>query len=129
MVDSLASSCSFELVSPGLRGSHQRCSIKKVFLKILQNSQENTCARVSFLIILQMPPANFKNTFFTEHHWTTPSVDWEGIHHPSQSSLILTLFRMGLFGSADGRGEQKAPPLKYVTHILQWWNLAQLYFT
>ena len=31
----------------------QRCSIKKVFLKISQNSQENTCARVSFLIKLQ----------------------------------------------------------------------------
>ena len=27
----------------------QRCSVKKVFLKISQNSQENTCARVSFL--------------------------------------------------------------------------------
>ena len=26
----------------------QRCSIKKVLLKISQNSQENTCARVSF---------------------------------------------------------------------------------
>ena len=31
----------------------QRCSIKQVFLKIWQNSQENTCARVSFLIKLQ----------------------------------------------------------------------------
>ena len=28
----------------------QRCSAKKVFLKISQNSQENTCARISFLI-------------------------------------------------------------------------------
>ena len=28
----------------------QRCSAKKVFLEISQNSQENTCARVSFLI-------------------------------------------------------------------------------
>ena len=28
----------------------QRCSIKMVFLEISQNSQENTCARVSFLI-------------------------------------------------------------------------------
>ena len=27
----------------------QRCSVKKVFLKIPQNSQENTSARVSFL--------------------------------------------------------------------------------
>ena len=25
----------------------KRCSLKKVFLEILQNSQENTCARVS----------------------------------------------------------------------------------
>ena len=27
----------------------KRCSVKKVFLEISQNSQENTCARVSFL--------------------------------------------------------------------------------
>ena len=27
----------------------QTCSVKKVFLEISQNSQENTCARVSFL--------------------------------------------------------------------------------
>ena len=31
----------------------QRYSLKKVFLEILQNSQENTCAWVSFLIKLQ----------------------------------------------------------------------------
>ena len=31
----------------------QRCSVKKVFLEILQNSQENTCARVSIFIKLQ----------------------------------------------------------------------------
>ena len=30
-----------------------RCSVEKVFLEISQNSQENTCARVSFLITLQ----------------------------------------------------------------------------
>ena len=29
------------------------CSVKKVSLEILQNSQESTCARVSFLIKLQ----------------------------------------------------------------------------
>ena len=34
----------------------QRCSVKKVFLQISQNSQENTCARVSFLIKLQARP-------------------------------------------------------------------------
>ena len=29
------------------------CSVKKLLLNILQNSQESTCARVSFLIKLQ----------------------------------------------------------------------------
>ena len=32
-----------------IRSSHRMCSVKKVFLEILQNSQENTYARVSFL--------------------------------------------------------------------------------
>ena len=35
------------------RSSSRRCSVKMVFLKILQNSQENTYARFSFLIKLQ----------------------------------------------------------------------------
>ena len=30
----------------------RRCSVKKVYLEISQNSQENTCARFSFLIKL-----------------------------------------------------------------------------
>ena len=34
--------------------SHQRCSVRKgVLIEISQNSQENTCARASFLIKLQ----------------------------------------------------------------------------
>ena len=60
---------------------------KKVFSEISQNSQENTCARVSFLIKLQafkkealaqVFSCEFceisKNTFFTEHLWATASV-------------------------------------------------------
>ena len=31
----------------------QKCSVNKIFLEISQNSQENTCNRVSFLIKLQ----------------------------------------------------------------------------
>ena len=53
----------------------QRCSVKKVFLEISQNSRENTCARVSFLInsikketLAQVFSCKFceisKNTFF-----------------------------------------------------------------
>ena len=37
----------------------QRCSVKKVFLEISQNSQGNTCARVSFLKKLQAEACNF----------------------------------------------------------------------
>ena len=64
--------------------------IKKVFLEILQNSQENTCVRDSFLIELQTSQQHFKketlaqavsceyceiskNTFFAEHLWATAS--------------------------------------------------------
>ena len=47
----------------------RRCSVKKVFLEISQNSQENTCARVSFLIktLVQVFSCDFceisKNSF------------------------------------------------------------------
>ena len=34
----------------GTEAVAQRCSVKKVFLEISQNSQEDTCARVPFLI-------------------------------------------------------------------------------
>ena len=72
-------------------GVIQRCSVKKVFLKFSQNSNKNTCARVSSLIKLQAEACNFskretlsqvfscefseifKNTFFTEHLWPTDS--------------------------------------------------------
>ena len=37
----------------GKNSSHRSCSVKKVFLEILQNSQENTYATASFLIKLQ----------------------------------------------------------------------------
>ena len=46
---------------------------KKIFLKISQNSRENTCARISFLIKLQASGLTYKREsgtdvfFFTEH--------------------------------------------------------------
>ena len=42
-----------EVISRLFRSSHQRCSLRKVFLEISQNSQGNICARDSFLIKLQ----------------------------------------------------------------------------
>ena len=40
---------------------------------------------------------------------------------PIQDELFRGCSQMG--------GGKKAPSLKSVTHILQWWNLAQLYIT
>ena len=37
----------------------QRCSFKKLFLEISQNSQENSCTRASFLMKLQVKVNNF----------------------------------------------------------------------
>ena len=72
-----------------------------MFLGILQNSQENTCARVSFLIKLQPDAYNFikkeilaqmfscefceisKNNFFTEHLWATASATPHQEHNQS----------------------------------------------
>ena len=58
----------------------------EVFLEIFQNSQENNCARVSFLIKLQVAKKEnlaqvfscefyeiSKSNFFTEHLWATAS--------------------------------------------------------
>ena len=37
------------------------CSLKKMFLKVSQNLQKNTCARVSFLLKLQTSGNLIKN--------------------------------------------------------------------
>ena len=55
----------------------QRCSVTKLFLEISQNSQENTCARVPFLLKKRLWhrcfPVNFvkflRTSFFIEHLW------------------------------------------------------------
>ena len=49
----------------------QKCSVKNVFLKISQNTQENTCTRVSFSVKLKKIlrhrcfPVNFAKFFRT----------------------------------------------------------------
>ena len=71
------------------------CSMKNVFLKISQNSQENTCVSVSFLIkkkketLAQVFSSKFckisMNTFFTEQLRTTASIFTE-----NSSNVYLT---------------------------------------
>ena len=38
----------WSILDTGPEAAAKRCAVKKVFLEISQNSQENTCARVSF---------------------------------------------------------------------------------
>ena len=73
----------------------QMCSVKKVFLEISQDSQKNTCARVSFLIKLKAPLTLFKKRlwhrsflvkflrtpFYKDHFW------WLLLHLDSEKSI------------------------------------------
>ena len=55
------------LIQTQLRSSALRCSVKKLFLEILQNSQKNTCVRVFFKKMFQVSGEIYKNIFFIEH--------------------------------------------------------------
>ena len=56
------------------RSSHQRCSVKKLFLKVSQNSQENFIKKETLAQMFSCEFCEtFENTFFTEHLWTTAS--------------------------------------------------------
>ena len=66
----------------------QRCSVKKALLKILLNSQENTCVRVCLLIKSQSLACKntFKNNFFIEYlRWLLLAV----IHSPRVVRLVF----------------------------------------
>ena len=55
----------------------QNCSVKKVFLEILQNSQENTCAWVFFNNVAgrhRCFPVNFAKFVITPFSYRTPPV-------------------------------------------------------
>ena len=97
------------------RSSHRRCSVEKVFLEISQNSQENTCARVPFLIKKETPAQVFscefceisKNTFSAEHlRWLLLSLNKIRLNCISEKSdeqvtviirLLSILFPISVF--------------------------------
>ena len=50
----------------------QRCTVEKMFLEISQNSQENTCTKVSFFTkVVGLRPATLSNFFFVKFLRTT----------------------------------------------------------
>ena len=82
----------------------QRCSVKKLFSEISQNSQENTCARFSFLIKLKKEALAqvssyefceiFKNIFFDRTHLVAV-LDKNNCCNTSQ--ILLSFFLSLLF--------------------------------
>ena len=77
--------------------------MKKMLLEISQNSQKNTCTRVSFLIKLQASGKETltqlfsrefckisKNTFFTENLWTTAFETSLGVTYLLHATSIST---------------------------------------
>ena len=98
----------------------QVCSVKKVFLEILQNSQENTCVRVFFSIkffkketLAQLLYSEFCNfvilraLFFTEHLW------WVLLWFILVASIIVT------WVSWFSRHRFKLEAEDFISHILQ----------
>ena len=73
----------------------QRCSVKEVFLEISQNPQENTCARVSFLIKLQAsgrtPPVAASDILFFVRFVISNSAGAPEVSHvPFEERLFTT---------------------------------------
>ena len=87
----VSKSCSYRLFTEAVVC---RCSVKKVFLKMSQNSQENTCARVPFLIHLQMSGLQlywsvFSLQVFKKYHSRTSCSVWNlGIKEEKNSDFM-----------------------------------------
>ena len=60
--------CEIEIRFDSCGSSHQKRSIKKMFLKTLQNYQGNTCDRGTQVFSSEFCE-NFKNTFFAAYLW------------------------------------------------------------
>ena len=103
-----------------LWSSHLRSSVRKSILKISQNSQENTCIGVSFLINLHASGLQlyqkketptqvfscefskiFKNTFFSEHLRKTASEfhKWKESFWKRNIYSMVSLFRSFIYKS------------------------------
>ena len=86
------------------RSYHRRCSIKQVFLKILENWQKNTCVRVwhgfSTVSFTKFLRTLFCRTFPRDCFW------WKGLIVKNLSSVSLVFLNSQLY---------HAPP--------EWWLL------
>ena len=68
-----------DIIFENIEAVVQRCSVKKVFLEISQNSQENACARVSYFEI-KIPSMQKQNTFLHRTPLVAASENTKGIY-------------------------------------------------
>ena len=77
------------------RFSHQGCSVKKVFLEMSQNSQENTCTRDPFLIKLYgwnfIRKESLTQVFSCELSKISKSNSFTELHRTAASKQIITV--------------------------------------
>ena len=77
-----------------IRSSHRRCSVKKMFLRISPKFTEENLCYVSFLLSLQVEFCQiYKNIFFffTEHLWTTTSLELHFFRESTTYFLIVAV--------------------------------------
>ena len=76
----------------------RRCSVKKVFLEISQNSQENTCARDSSLMKLQGEAWDFINREALAQVWlATLKSEWQRCFPKNFAKFLRTPFPKLIF--------------------------------
>ena len=64
-LDETSAECKVSIFLKRTEAVARRCTVKKVFLQIPQNSKENTCVRVSFLIKLEATDLQL----YLKKHW------------------------------------------------------------
>ena len=76
----------------------RRCSVKKVFVEISQNSQENTCARDSSLMKLQGEAWDFINRETLAQVWlATLKSEWQRCFPKNFAKFLRTPFPKLIF--------------------------------
>ena len=69
-----------------------KCSVKEVFLEILQNSKENTCARVSFLMKLQASAFSYRTRHVAASQGIYKGIrDMKGVQKITYQEIYLLL--------------------------------------
>ena len=97
----------------------QWCSVKKMLLKISQNSQENTCAKAFFLKKLQAPHMEIQNSH-SQVFLNSCSERFPKIHRKHQCrSIVLIKLQVTACSIVE---EDTPTQIFYSNHILKFYR-------